>query len=123
MQASPATVRSVQATLSRKETTVPLHSTTISAVRMPRLARLAAIAATAATAGAVTIALTEDRPAPQVRTIGESAQPAASRYFDLEAHKAASMRALGRRIAAARTDHTSRYQDLEANKARSQSAR
>jgi hypothetical protein len=59
-------VRSVQATLSRKETTVPLHSTTATAVRTPRLAQLAAIAA-AATAGAVTIALTEDRPAPQTR--------------------------------------------------------
>jgi hypothetical protein len=122
MQASPATVRSVQATLSREETTVPLHSTTITAVRMPRRARLAVIAAAAATAGAVTIAVTEDRPAPQVRTIGESAQQA-SRYFDLEANKAAGMRALGERIAVTRTEHVSRYEDLEANKARSQRAR
>jgi hypothetical protein len=102
---------------------VPLHSTTVTAVRRPRFARLAAIAATAATAGAFTITLADDGPAPQVRAIAESAQPAASRYFDLEANKAASMRALGERIAAARTDHTSRYQDLEANKARSRSAR
>ena len=101
---------------------MPLHSTTVIAARMPRFARLAAIAATAATAGAITIALADDGPAPQVRTIAEPAQPAASRFFDLEANKAASMRALGERIAAARTDHTSRYQDLEANKARDQRA-
>src|SRR3712207_419277 len=71
---------------SRKETTVPLHNTTATAVRMPRCGRLAAIAAAAATAGAVTIAVIEDRPAPQVRTI-EAVQPAASRYFDIEANK------------------------------------
>ena len=123
MQAWPATVRSVQATRSRKETTVPLHSTTVTAVRMPRRAQLAAIAVAAATASAVTIALTDDRPAPQVRTVAAPAQPAASRYFDLEANKAESMRALGRHMAAARADHPSRYRDIEANKARSQSAR
>ena len=102
---------------------MPLHSTTITAVRMPRLAQLAAIAATAATAGAVTIAVTEDRPAPQVRAITESAQPAASRNLDVEANKAAGMRALGEQIAVTRTDPVSRYGDIEANKARSQSAR
>ena len=102
---------------------MPLHNTTVTAVRMPRFARLAAIAAAAATAGAVTLAVTEDQPAPQVRAFTESAQPAASRYFDVEANKAASMRALGRQIAVRRTDRTSRYQDIEANKARSQSAR
>jgi hypothetical protein len=114
-------VRSVQATLSRKETTVPLHSTTVTAVRMPRLAQLAAIAVAAATA--VTIALTDDRPAPQIHTVAAPAQPAASRYFDLEANKAGSMRALGEQIAVRRTDPVSRYEDIEANKARSQSAR
>jgi len=123
MQAWPATVRSVQATRSRKETTVPLHSTTVTAVRMPRRAQLAAIAVAAATASAVTIALTDDRPAPQVRTVAAPAQPAASRYFDLEANKAASMRALGEQIAVTRTDPVSRYEDIEANKARSHSAR
>lgn len=102
---------------------MPLHSTAVTAVRMPRLAQLAAIAAAAATAGAVTIALTEDRPAPQIRTVAAPAQPAASRYFDLEANKAASMRALGRQLAVRRTDQVSRYEDLEANKARSRRAR
>jgi hypothetical protein len=101
---------------------VPLHNTTATAVRMPRFGRLAAIVAAAAAAGAVAISVTEDRPAPQVRAI-EAVQPAASRYFDVEANKAASMRALGRQIAAQRTGHTSRYQDIEANKARSQGAR
>jgi hypothetical protein len=89
---------------------------------MPRFGRLAAIAAAAATAGAVTIAVTDDQPVPQVRAT-EAGQPAASRYFDIEANKAASMRALGRQIAAQRTDNASRYQDIEANKARSQGAR
>ena len=122
LQAGPATVRSVQATLSRKETTVPLHLSTATAVRTPRFGRLAAIAA-AATAGAVTVALTDDRPVPQVRPVAASAQPAVTRYFDIEANKAASMRALSRQLAASRSDRTSRYQDIEANKARNQSAR
>jgi hypothetical protein len=101
---------------------VPLHNTTATAtaVRMPRVGRLAAIVVAAA--GAVTIAVTADRPAPQGRTI-EAVQPAASRYFDIEANKAASMRPLGRQIAAQHTGHTSRYLDIEANKARSQGAR
>ena len=85
---------------------MPLHNTTVTAVRMPRFGRLAAIAAAAATAGAVTIAVSDDRPAPQVRAI-EAGQPAASRYVDIEANKAASMRALGRQIAAQHTGHTS----------------
>ena len=50
-------------------------------------------------------------------------QPAATRYFDIEASKAASMRSLGRRIAEQQTNRTPRYQDLEANKSRSQRAR
>ncbi len=95
---------------------MPLHNTTVTAVRMPRLGRLAAIAAAAA-AGAVTIAVTEDRPVPQVRTITESAQPANSRYLDVEANKAASCaRSAGRSPRA--HGHTSRYQDIEANKPR-----
>ena len=102
---------------------MPLHSTTVTAVRMPRRAQLAAIAVAAATAGAVTIALTDDRPAPQVRTVAAPAQPATARYFDLEANKAASMRALGEQIAGPRSEPVSRFEDIEANKAGSQSAR
>ena len=103
---------------------MPLHSSTVTAVRTPRLAQFAAIAAVAtATAGAVTVALTDDRPAPQIRTIAESAQPAPSRYLDREANKAASISALGRHVVVPRSEPVSRYQDIEANKARSQSAR
>jgi hypothetical protein len=102
---------------------VPLRTTTVSTARMPRFGQLAAIAAAAATASAVTIAVTDDPPAPQVRAVTTSAEPAAPRYFDLEANKAASMRALGRQIAIQRSRHTARYQDIEANKARNQSAR
>jgi hypothetical protein len=92
---------------------------------MPRRAQLAAIAVAAAAAAAAvgTIAPTDDRPAPQVRTVAAPAQPGASRYFDLEANKAASMRALGEQLAGTRTDPVSRFEDIEANKARSQSAR
>ena len=85
---------------------MPLHLSTVTAVRTPRFGRLAAIAAAAAAAGAVTVAVTDDRAVPQVRPADASAQPAVSRYFDIEANKAASMRALG-----------------EAHKARSQNAR
>jgi hypothetical protein len=46
----------------------------------------------------------------------------AARYFDVEANKANSMRALGRHLAEQRANRTPRYQDLEANKARSQRA-
>ena len=73
--------------------------------------------------------LRRDRPQlPEVRlseneAIAEPSQPAESRYFDIEANKAASMRALGLHLAEQRTSHTSRYQDLEANKARIQRAR
>lgn len=96
---------------------MPLHSPT---VRVPRLARAAAVASTLVAVGAATFAVADDQPVPQVRTIAETAT---TRYFDIEANKAASMRALGRHIAEPRENHTSRYQDLEANKARSQRAR
>lgn len=101
---------------------MPLHSSTVTAVRMPRFARFAAIAATVATVGAFTIAQAENGPAPQVPKIAESAQPAASRYLDLEANKAANMHALGEQMAVSRTEQVSRYEDLEANRARSQRA-
>lgn len=103
---------------------MPLYSTTVLAPRRPRLGRVAALAiATCATAGAVTIVIADDQPAPQVRSIAEPSNPATTRYFDVEANKAARMRALGRHNAQQRTNRTSRYQDLEANKARSRLAR
>jgi hypothetical protein len=96
---------------------VPLHSPT---VRVPRLTRAAAVATTLMAAGAATVTVADDQTVPQARTIAETA---ITRYFDIEANKAASIRALGLHIAEQRENHTSRYQDLEANKARSQHAR
>jgi len=98
---------------------VPLHSSTR---RVPRLARAAAVAvATACMAtGAATVAIAVDQSVPQVRTV---AATAITRYFDIEANKAASMRALGRHFTEQGESRSSRYQDLEANKARSQRAR
>jgi hypothetical protein len=96
---------------------VPLHSSTR---RFPRLARAAAVATACMATGAATVAIADDQSVPQVRTVAETA---ITRYFDIEANKAASMRALGRHIAEQRTNQSSRYHDLEANKARSHRAR
>ena len=74
-------------------------------------------------AGVATVVIADDQPAPQVPTIAARSQPAETRYFDIEANKTASMRALGRHTAEQRANRTSRYQDIEANKARSQAAR
>jgi hypothetical protein len=101
---------------------VPLHSPTAFTPTLPRLGYLAALAATTfATAGAV-IVVADEAPAAQVRTIAEPSQRMSARYFDIEANKAAGMRALGRHIAHQRADSVSRYEDIEANKARSRRA-
>jgi hypothetical protein len=102
---------------------VPLHTPIAFAPRLPRLSRAVGIAAACIAAGAATVVIADDQPAPQVRTIAAPSQPVATRYFDIEANKAASMRALSRHTAEQRANHTTRYQDLEANKARSQRAR
>jgi hypothetical protein len=101
---------------------VPLHAPT---VRRPRLVPAAAIATATAciAAGAATIVIADDQPTPQIHTIAGPSQPVSSRYFDIEANKASSIRALGLHIAEQQTTRNSRYQDLEANKARSQRAR
>jgi hypothetical protein len=91
---------------------MPLHTPT---VLVARLARAAAVAGVCLAAGTATVAIADDKP-----PIGETAT---TRYFDIEANKAASMRALGDHIAAQRASDTSRYADIEANKAHSQSAR
>jgi hypothetical protein len=96
---------------------VPLHSPTL---RVPRLASAAAVATACMAAGAATVAIADDQPVPQGGTVAETAF---TRYFDIEANKAASMRALGRHIAEQRKNQSSRYYDLEANKARSRRAR
>ena len=102
---------------------MPLHTSTALALRHTHLGRAAAMAAACIAAGAVTIVIAHDQPVPQLRTIAAPSQPAATRYFDLEANKAASMRALSRHIAEQRANRTTRYHDLEANKARSQRKR
>jgi hypothetical protein len=102
---------------------VPLHTPTALAPRLPRLTRVAAIATACVAAGTASVVIANDQFAPQIHTIAEPTPPAAGRYFDIEANKAASMRALSRHIAAQQAERTTRYQDLEANKARSQRAR
>lgn len=74
---------------------------TVHAPRLPRLGRVAALAvAITATAGVATVVTAGGESAPQVRTIAESSQSAANRSSDIEANKAASMRALGRHMMA-----------------------
>lgn len=97
---------------------MPTHTPT---VRRPRLARAAAIACIAASAAAIVIA--DDQPGAQIHTIAEPSQPVTSRYLDIEANKAASMRALGLHIAEQDANRTPRFQDVEANKARTHRAR
>jgi hypothetical protein len=99
---------------------VPLHTPTVLA---PRLARAAAVASACIAAGAAPAAIADDQPFVQIRSIAEPSQPAATRYYDIEANKANSMRVLGRYIAEQRANPSSRYHDLEANKTRSQRAR
>lgn len=102
---------------------MPLHTRALLAPTSPRNGYLAAVvaAATFATAGAVTV-IADDQVTAHVRTSAEPSQPVSTRYFDVEANKAASMRALGRHIAQQRATPAPRYQDLEGNKARSQRA-
>ena len=97
---------------------MPLHTSTILAPR-----RAAALAAVCATAAAFSAAVSDGQTAPPARTIAEQSRPVVTPYHDIEANKAASMRALGLHMAAQRSGATSRYRDLEANKAQSRRAR
>ncbi len=85
-----------------------------------RLVRVVAIAGVCTAAGTAPVAIADDPAGPQGHTV---AGGPGSRYFDIEANKAAGMRALGLRIAEERTESGTRYRDLEANKARSQRVR
>jgi NAD(P)-dependent dehydrogenase (short-subunit alcohol dehydrogenase family) len=102
---------------------VTLHTSTVPAPRRSRRGLTGALAGTLIAAGAATVVIAGNQPGRQIDTIGEPSRPAVTRYFDIEANKAASMRALGRHIAEQRAGRTSRYDDIEANKARSQAAR
>ena len=77
---------------------MPLHTPTDLALRRPRLTRAAAVATACIAAGVATVVIGDDQPAPQARTIAAPSQHAATRYFDIEANKAASMRALSRHM-------------------------
>lgn len=99
---------------------MPLHSPTVLTPRRHRIGRVAAVATVCMAAGAATVVNAADQPAPQVRTVADTT---VTRYFDIEANKANSMRALGRHIVEQRTDRHLPYQDLEANKAHSRRAR
>jgi hypothetical protein len=102
---------------------MPPHTATVLTPQRRRFGLVAALAATCAAAGAATIVSADNQPASQFHTIAAPVQPATSRYFDIEANKAGSMRALGLRIAQQEGTGSSRYEDIEANKARSQRAR
>ena len=70
---------------------MPLHTPTAPlATPHPRRTRAAVIAAAAAILAAATVVIAAEQPATQVRTIAETSQPAAGRYFDIEANKARS---------------------------------
>lgn len=76
---------------------------TVFAPGRPRVVRAAAIAAACTAAGAATVFVADDRSATQVRSSAQPSAPVvASRYFDTEANKIASMRALRRHIAGQR---------------------
>jgi len=102
---------------------VPLHSHTILAPRRPRLGRLAAITTACVAAGAATVSIADEQTARQDGSIAEPSRATTTRYFDIQANKAASMRMLSRHLAEQPANHTPRYQDLAASKARSQRAR
>jgi hypothetical protein len=92
---------------------VPLHTAT--APRRAGLARVAIIlAATGIITGGATIAI-------DGQAAAGANQPAVSRYLDIEANKASSMRELG--LATMQQSFASPYRDLEANKARTAQAR
>jgi hypothetical protein len=97
---------------------MPLHTTnTAVVVKRDRLARIAAVAIAAATAATATVVMAAEEPVAQARTIAAANGPG-PRYFDLEANKAAGMKALGRHLARQQPfGPGARYFDLEANKA------
>ena len=96
-----------------------LHTPTAVAPRRPRLGLIAAIAVI----GAATVAIADQQLATEPDASAPPSQAATTRYFDMEANKAITMRELGRHIAQQRANYTSRYDDIEANKAKSQVAR
>jgi len=98
---------------------VSLHTPTAVAPRRPRLGLIAAIAVI----GAATVVIADEQLAAEPDASAPPIHATATRYFDIEANKAITMRELGRHIAQQRASHTSRYDDIEANKANRQKVR
>lgn len=98
---------------------MPSSHTLARSRRHSRLLRAVAIALASCTTAAATAATVDGRPVPTSTPVASSA----SDFNDLQATKAAAMRALGRHLARDRaTQHPgpgSYYFDLEANKANS----
>jgi len=74
--------------------------------KTPRRQRIGSAAAIAACIAAAAVLTTDDQSARDVPRITVPDKPAAGRYFDIEANKAATMRALGRDIAGRRANRT-----------------
>jgi hypothetical protein len=93
-------------TQSRPQQVAPVALRTVPARRRHRITRAAAIATACMAVGTATVVIADDQPAPQVRSIAEPSQPVATRYHDIEANKAARMRALSRHIAEQQANRT-----------------
>jgi hypothetical protein len=91
-----ARVADLQRAATHSTATVPArrHRRHLRALAVLGLAATAALASTSALAQP-----THDAATAQIHTIAEPSQPATSRSFDIEANKAASMRALSRHLA------------------------
>ena len=109
------------APLGSRETRAILSFSAPGPPRRPRDRLVAATIAAGIAAGAAGVVIGGDPPAPQFGAIAERGQPVVSRYLDIEANKARSMRALY--IVGQRAIQAPRYDDIEANKARSRGSR
>jgi hypothetical protein len=76
---------------------VPLNSPTVLTPRHSRAGRVVAIAVACVAAGTATFVIAADDPAPATHSASEPTKAAFGRYYDIEASKAVTMRALGRR--------------------------
>jgi hypothetical protein len=92
-------------------------------VRRLRVTRAAVVATVSVAAGAATIVIADDRRAPEVRPLAEASPALNTRYFDTEANKLASMRALRRHIARRRTSGTRRDRRVVGKRTDSERAR
>jgi hypothetical protein len=99
---------------------MPIPSPTVLTSQRRYIRRGAAIAAACIVAVALAFADEFSSPA---RTITEPNVQATSRYYDIEANKAATMRTAGRRNTEQQTNRTSRNHDRHAHKSTQQRGR